>query len=54
MPLSRPWCERVCAEEIEEVLKTHDDVDDALRVGVPDECRGHAVTGFAPEELGLG
>ena len=54
MPLSRPWCQNVYAEEIEEVLKTHDDVDDALLVGVPDERRGQAVTGFALEELGLG
>lgn len=37
--------EKVYPEEIEEVLKTHDDVDDALVVGVPDERWGQAVTG---------
>jgi len=37
--------EKVYPEEIEEVLKTHPDVADALVVGVPDEKWGQAVTG---------
>ncbi|MDJ0846742.1 MAG: acyl-CoA synthetase [Myxococcota bacterium] len=37
--------EKVHPEEVEEVLKTHPDVDDALVVGVPDEKWGSAVTG---------
>ncbi len=37
--------EKVHPEEVEEVLKTHPDVDDALVVGVPDEKWGNAVTG---------
>jgi fatty-acyl-CoA synthase len=36
--------EKVYAEEVEEVLKTHADVEDALVVGVPDERWGRAVT----------
>jgi fatty-acyl-CoA synthase len=37
--------EKVYPEEVEEVLKQHPDVDDALVVGVPDEKWGNAVTG---------
>jgi fatty-acyl-CoA synthase len=36
--------EKIYAEEVEEVLKTHAAVDDALVVGVPDERWGRAVT----------
>ena len=36
--------EKVYPEEVEELLKTHDDVDDALVVGVPDDKWGNAVT----------
>jgi fatty-acyl-CoA synthase len=36
--------EKVYPEEVEEVLKTHPDVDDALVVGLPDEKWGQAVT----------
>jgi fatty-acyl-CoA synthase len=36
--------EKVYPEEVEEALKTHDDVDDALVVGVPDDKWGQAVT----------
>jgi fatty-acyl-CoA synthase len=34
----------VYPEEVEEALKTHPDVEDALVVGVPDEKWGQAVT----------
>ena len=37
--------EKVYPEEVEEVLKQHADVDDALVVGVPDEKWGNSVTG---------
>jgi fatty-acyl-CoA synthase len=37
--------EKIYPEEIEEALKTHPDVEDALVVGVPDERWGQAVTG---------
>jgi fatty-acyl-CoA synthase len=37
--------EKVYPEEVEEVLKEHPDVEDALVVGVPDEKWGQAVTG---------
>jgi len=37
--------EKVYPEEVEEVLKTHPDVEDALVVGLPDERWGQAVTG---------
>jgi fatty-acyl-CoA synthase len=36
--------EKVYPEEVEEVLKEHDDVDDALVVGVPDDKWGQMVT----------
>lgn len=36
--------EKVYPEEVEEVLKTHPDVEDALVVGVPDPTFGQAVT----------
>ena len=38
--------EKVYPEEVEEVLKLHDSVEDALVVGVPDEKWGNAVTGI--------
>ena len=38
--------EKVYPEEVEEALKTHADVDDALVVGLPDEKWGQAVTGI--------
>ena len=37
--------EKVFPEEVEEVLKQHPDVEDALVVGLPDEKWGQAVTG---------
>ncbi|WP_293544197.1 acyl-CoA synthetase [Phenylobacterium sp.] len=37
--------EKVFPEEVEEALKTHPSVDDALVVGLPDEKWGQAVTG---------
>ena len=37
--------EKVYPEEVEEVLKLHPDVEDALVVGVPDDKWGQAVTG---------
>jgi fatty-acyl-CoA synthase len=37
--------EKVFPEEVEEALKTHPAVEDALVLGVPDEKWGHAVTG---------
>ncbi len=37
--------EKVYPEEVEEVLKTHDSVEDALVLGVPDDTWGQAVTG---------
>jgi fatty-acyl-CoA synthase len=36
--------EKVFPEEVEEVLKTHDHVRDAVAVGVPDEKFGEAIT----------
>jgi fatty-acyl-CoA synthase len=36
--------EKVYPEEVEEVLKTHDSVADAVAVGVPDEKFGEAIT----------
>jgi fatty-acyl-CoA synthase len=37
--------EKVFPEEVEEALKTHPSVEDALVLGVPDETWGSAVTG---------
>jgi len=37
--------EKVYPEEVEEILKQHESVEDALVVGVPDEKWGSAVTG---------
>ena len=37
--------EKVFPEEVEEVLKQHPDIEDALVVGLPDEKWGQAVTG---------
>ncbi|MGH0038217.1 MAG: acyl-CoA synthetase [Myxococcota bacterium] len=37
--------EKVYPEEVEEALKTHPDVEDALVVGLPDEKWGQSVTG---------
>ena len=36
--------EKVFPEEVEEVLKTHDAVVDAVAVGIPDEKFGEAIT----------
>ena len=36
--------EKIYPEEVEEALKLHDAIDDALVVGVPDEKWGQAVT----------
>ncbi len=36
--------EKVFPEEVEEVLKTHDGVADAVAVGVPDDKFGEAIT----------
>jgi fatty-acyl-CoA synthase len=38
--------EKVYPEEVEEALKTHGSVEDALVLGVPDEKWGQAVTGI--------
>ncbi|HVJ51513.1 MAG TPA: acyl-CoA synthetase [Aliidongia sp.] len=46
--------EKVYPEEVEEVLKTHASVDDALVVGVPDEKWGHAVVGVVALAAGAG
>jgi fatty-acyl-CoA synthase len=37
--------EKVFPEEVEEILKTHPEVHDAVVVGVPDEKFGEAITG---------
>ena len=37
--------EKVFPEEVEEALKTHDDIEDALVVGLPDPKWGQSVTG---------
>jgi len=44
--------EKVYPEEVEEVLKTHPDVEDALVVGVPDERWGNAVTAVVQPRAG--
>jgi acyl-CoA synthetase (AMP-forming)/AMP-acid ligase II len=45
--------EKVYPEEVEEVLKTHPSVYDALVVGVPDEKWGQAVTGVVQLKEGV-
>ena len=42
--------EKVYPEEVEEILKTHDTVHDAVVVGVPDERFGQAIVGFVEPE----
>jgi len=44
--------EKVYPEEVEEALKTHEDVEDALVVGLPDEKWGQAVTGVVQLRAG--
>ena len=44
--------EKVYPEEIEEVLKEHNSVDDALVVGLPDEKWGQSVTGVVQLAVG--
>jgi len=44
--------EKVYPEEVEEALKTHPAVEDALVVGVPDEKWGESVTGVVTLEAG--
>jgi len=46
--------EKVYPEEVEEVLKLHDAVDDCAVVGVPDEKWGQAITGIVALGLGKG
>jgi len=46
--------EKVYPEEVEEALKSHPAVEDALVVGVPDEKWGQAVTGVVSLRLGQG
>ena len=46
--------EKVFPEEVEEALKTHPTVRDAVVVGVPDERYGEAVTGLVELEPGAG
>lgn len=45
--------EKVYPEEVEEVLKTHDDVHDVLVVGVPDEKWGQAIVAVVDPEPGV-
>jgi fatty-acyl-CoA synthase len=45
--------EKVYPEEVEEVLKTHAQVEDALVVGVPDEKWGQSVTGVVELRNGI-
>ncbi|MFW2437735.1 MAG: AMP-binding enzyme, partial [Parvibaculales bacterium] len=42
--------EKIYPEEVEEALKLHDSVEDALVVGVPDEKWGQAVTAVVKME----
>ena len=44
--------EKVFPEEVEEVLKRHPDIEDALVVGVPDENWGQSVTGVVELKSG--
>jgi fatty-acyl-CoA synthase len=46
--------EKVYPEEVEEVLKLHESVDDCAVVGVPDEKWGQAITGIVALGLGKG
>ena len=45
--------EKIYPEEVEEVIKTHPQVDDVLVVGVPDEKWGQAVTGVIRMKPGV-
>ncbi|MGK2873093.1 MAG: acyl-CoA synthetase [Alphaproteobacteria bacterium] len=45
--------EKIYPEEVEEVIKTHPQVDDVLVVGVPDEKWGQAVTGVIKMKPGV-
>jgi fatty-acyl-CoA synthase len=44
--------EKVFPEEVEEALKTHDSVEDALVIGLPDEKWGQAITGVVRLKAG--
>jgi acyl-CoA synthetase (AMP-forming)/AMP-acid ligase II len=44
--------EKVFPEEVEEVLKTHSSVRDAIVVGIPDDRFGQAVTAIVEAEKG--
>ena len=44
--------EKIYPEEVEEALKTHPDVEDALVVGVPDDRWGNAVTAWCSSRRG--
>ena len=46
--------EKVFPEEVEEALKTHPSIEDALVLGVPDEKWGQAVTGVVKLAPGMG
>jgi acyl-CoA synthetase (AMP-forming)/AMP-acid ligase II len=46
--------EKVFPEEVEEALKTHPSIDDALVVGVPDDTWGQAVTAVVKLNPGVG
>jgi fatty-acyl-CoA synthase len=46
--------EKVYPEEVEEVLKLHDSVEDCTVVGVPDEKWGQAITGIVALRSGTG
>ncbi|MCC6919590.1 MAG: acyl-CoA synthetase [Alphaproteobacteria bacterium] len=46
--------EKVFPEEVEEVLKTHPSIEDALVVGVPDEKWGQAITAVVKTAPGYG
>jgi acyl-CoA synthetase (AMP-forming)/AMP-acid ligase II len=45
--------EKVYPEEVEEILKVHADVEDALVVGVPDEKWGQSVTAVVELRKGI-
>jgi fatty-acyl-CoA synthase len=46
--------EKVFPEEVEEVLKTHDSIVDAVAVGIPDEKFGEAITAVVELHPGAG